>query len=72
MVIGGLWFTAWLGVLTFVFFIASLREKPLTSMEPNFHLHHVFVTHIGGAALMYVLVLAATGQSAWLRKALIA
>ena len=42
--------------------ILFLREKPLTSMEPRFHIQHVFGTHLFGALWGYVLLLATSGH----------
>jgi len=75
-ILGGLWLSIWLGLAWYMIaFIALqsvifMREEPLTSMEPRFHLQHVFGTHLFGAAQMYVLVLVASGQYPWLNALL--
>lgn len=67
-VIGFVWIglslgLAWFVVLAFVVQgLIFLREKPLTTFEPRFHLQHVFVTHLLGSVQMYVLILVASGK----------
>jgi hypothetical protein len=66
--LGFIWVGVYLGLAWFVVtaFIVQgiifIQEKPLTSMEPRFHIQHVFVTHIFGSFQMYVLILIAGGE----------
>lgn len=65
---GALWLTLWMGLAWYVVALVAvqsaifIREDPLTSMEPRFHLQHVFGTHLLSAVQMYVFVLVASGQ----------
>lgn len=75
-VIGGLWLTISLGLAWYVTAIIALQsvvflsEKPLTSMDWKFHAQHVFGTHLLGALQTFAVILAVTGQSAWLASLL--
>lgn len=77
-IIGGLWLAVWIGLAWYVIALVAvqavifIREEPLTSFEPKFHLQHVFGTHVWGAVQTGAVILAATGQSAWLRAVLMA
>ncbi len=66
--LGFIWVGVYLGLAWFVVtaFIVQgmifIQKKPLTSMEPRFHMQHVFVAHIFGSFQMYVLILIAGGH----------
>lgn len=56
--VGLAWYVIALTIVQCVFF---MQEKPLTSMEPRFHAHHVFGTHLFGT-LQILLVIAAVSR----------
>lgn len=51
--------------------VIFLRENPLTSMEPRFHVQHVFGTHIMGAVQIGMLVLVSRGTFPLLNSILV-
>jgi hypothetical protein len=67
-VIGIFWAVLSAGLAWYVVAILSvqgiifMREKPLTSMEPRFHMQHVFVTHLFGSVQVYLIILLVTGK----------
>lgn len=77
-VIGGLWLASWLGLAWYIIAAFALqsvifmREEPLTSLDWKFHAQHVFGTHLFSSVQMFAVILAATGESAWLRTLLMA
>lgn len=67
-VAGYLWIAFWMGlawwvILAFVVHaIVFFDQEALTSMEPRFHIKHVFATHLLGTAGMMVLILIQSRQ----------
>ncbi len=75
-ILGALWLSHWIGLAWYVIAFVALqsiifmREKPITSMEPRFHLQHVFGTHLFSSVQMVLIVLAASGQYPMLKSLL--
>lgn len=67
-VVAALWFGVWIGLAWYVIALVALqsvvflREEPITSMAPRFHLQHVFGTHLFSTLQMALVVLAVSGQ----------
>lgn len=72
-IISYLWVGVWLGLSWFVIAafaahaVVFFRQDALTSMDPRFHLKHVFATHVLGTMGMFILILIQGGQHPALR-----